>query len=126
MVSDFDIFIKWKCISGSQFALCELHSSVNNKPTTLMTFSLYLVVNLKSVLPKFYQHVDFATRRNNTLDRSETTQSNVKHKHTPCSTDRPSSIQVMRSQPHGTVWKNPTASEQVLCWSPRQIQITEL
>lgn len=75
----FSINISSECEYLPLDALCELHKLYQRTTTTLTTFSLYLVVNLESVLPKLYQHVNFATRRNNTLDQSETTQYDVKN-----------------------------------------------
>ncbi len=42
----------------------------------LITAGDFHQTSLKSVLPKFYQHVNFATRGNNTLDHRYT---NIKH-----------------------------------------------
>ncbi len=57
----------------------------------------------------------------------------VKRKQCPqthtCSNDRPSSIQVMIFSEITTSWdcvEKAIASERFLCWSPKQIQITEL
>ncbi len=54
--------------------------SANNKQITPDGFFIiagdFNHANLKTVLPKFYQHVNFATRGNNTLDFVYTT---VKH-----------------------------------------------
>ncbi len=64
----------------TRFVNC-IAPSANNKQTTPMAFFIiagdFNHANLKTVLPKFYQHVNFATRGNNTLDFVYTTEKNA-------------------------------------------------
>ncbi len=63
-------------------ALRELYSAIseqqtNNPDTFFIIAGDFNHANLKTVLPKFYQHVNFATRGNNTLDFVYTTVKNA-------------------------------------------------
>ncbi len=64
----------------TRFVNC-IAPSVNNKQITPTAFFIiagdFNHANLKTVLPKFYQHVNFATRGNNTLDFVYTTVKNA-------------------------------------------------
>ncbi|KAK3510567.1 hypothetical protein QTP70_010587 [Hemibagrus guttatus] len=56
--------------SGSTEALCELYGAIRELPNAHPD-GLFIITNhtnLKSVLPKFHQYVDFASRGVNTLD----------------------------------------------------------
>ncbi len=59
--------------ANAKDALCELYSAISEQQTNNPD-GLFIIAgdfshaNLKTVMPKFYQHVNFATRRNNTLD----------------------------------------------------------
>ncbi len=62
-----------------------MYSAISEQQTNTPTAFFILAgdfthANLKTVLPKFYQHVNFATRGNNTLDFVYTT---VKHAYKP-------------------------------------------
>ncbi|KAL0190088.1 hypothetical protein M9458_017187, partial [Cirrhinus mrigala] len=63
-------------------ALRELYSAISEQQTNnpdgfFIIAGDFNHANLKSVLPKFYQHVNFATRGNNTLDFVYTTNKNA-------------------------------------------------
>ncbi len=63
-------------------ALRELYSAISEQQTNnpdgfFIIAGDFNHANLKTVLPKFYQHVNFATRRNNTLDIVYTTVKNA-------------------------------------------------
>ncbi|KAK3569956.1 hypothetical protein QTP86_007786, partial [Hemibagrus guttatus] len=59
--------------ANAKEALCELYGAIGELQNAHLD-GLFIIagdfnhVNLKSVLPKFHQHVDFATRGTNTLD----------------------------------------------------------
>lgn len=59
--------------ANTKDALCELYSNIgeqqtNNPDGFFIISGDFNHTNLKTVLPMFYQHVNFATRENNTLD----------------------------------------------------------
>ncbi len=67
--------------ANAKDALRELYSAISEQQTNnpdgfFIIAGDFNHANLKTVLPKFYQHVNFATRGNNTLDFVYTT---VKH-----------------------------------------------
>ncbi|KAL0153662.1 hypothetical protein M9458_051027 [Cirrhinus mrigala] len=68
--------------TNTKDALRELYSAISEQQTN-NPYGFFIIAgdfnhaNLKSVLPKFYQHVNFATRGNNTLDLVYTTEKNV-------------------------------------------------
>ncbi len=66
------------CASAKD-ALCELYSAISEQQTNnpdgfFIISGDFNHANLKTVLPKFYQHMNFATRQNNTLDLVYTTE----------------------------------------------------
>ncbi|KAI2650776.1 hypothetical protein H4Q32_000841 [Labeo rohita] len=68
--------------ANAKDALRELYNAIseqqtNNPDSFFIIASDFNHANLKSVLPKFYQHVNFATRGNNTLDLVYTTEKNA-------------------------------------------------
>ncbi len=65
--------------ANAKDALRELYSAISEQQTNNPDgfFIIAFHHNLKSVLPKFYQHVNFATRGNNTLDFVYTTVKNA-------------------------------------------------
>ncbi|KAL0202652.1 hypothetical protein M9458_000670, partial [Cirrhinus mrigala] len=68
--------------TNAKDALRELYSAISEQQTN-NPYGFFIIAgdynhaNLKSVLPKFYQHVNFATRGNNTLDLVYTTVKNA-------------------------------------------------
>ncbi|KAL0153065.1 hypothetical protein M9458_051664 [Cirrhinus mrigala] len=68
--------------TNAKDALRELYSAISEQQTNNL-YGLFIIAgdfnhaNLKSVLTKFYQHVNFATRGNNTLDLVYTTEKNA-------------------------------------------------
>ncbi len=74
--------------ANAKDALCELYSAIseqqaNNPDGFFILAGNFNHANLKTVLPKFYQHVNLATRGNNTLDIVNTTVKNA-YKAEPC------------------------------------------
>ncbi len=74
--------------ANAKDALRELYSAIseqqtNNPDRFFIISGDFNHANLKTVLPKFYQHVNFATRGNNTLDFVYTTEKNA-YKAEPC------------------------------------------
>ncbi len=74
--------------ANAKDALRELYSAIseqqtNNPDVFFIIASNFNHANLKTVLPKFYQHVNFSTRGNNTLDFVYTTVKNEKKKAEP-------------------------------------------
>ncbi len=68
--------------ANAKDGLCELYSSISEQQTNnhdgfFIIAGDFNHTNLKTVLPKFYQHVNFATRGNNTLDFVYTTVKNA-------------------------------------------------
>ncbi|KAL0148751.1 hypothetical protein M9458_055929 [Cirrhinus mrigala] len=68
--------------ANAKDALRELYSAISEQQTNnpdgfFMIAGDFNHANLKSVLPKFYQHVNFATRGNNTLEFVYTTNKNA-------------------------------------------------
>ncbi|KAL0160672.1 hypothetical protein M9458_044397, partial [Cirrhinus mrigala] len=68
--------------TNAKDALRELYSAISEQQTNnpdgfFIIAGDFNHANLKSVLPKFYQHVNFATRGNNTLDLVYTTNKNA-------------------------------------------------
>ncbi len=68
--------------ANAKDALCELYSAISEQQTNnpdgfFIIAGDFNHANLKTVLPKFYQHVNFATRGNNTLDFVYTTEKNA-------------------------------------------------
>ncbi len=68
--------------ANAKDALRELYSAIseqqtNNPDSFFIIAGDFNHANLKTVLPKFYQHVNFATRGNNTLDFVYTTEKNA-------------------------------------------------
>ncbi|KAI2646667.1 hypothetical protein H4Q32_027929 [Labeo rohita] len=68
--------------TNAKDALRELYSAISEQQTNnpdgfFIIAGDFNHANLKSVLPKFYQHVNFATRGNNTLDLVYTTVKNA-------------------------------------------------
>ncbi|KAL0149831.1 hypothetical protein M9458_054879 [Cirrhinus mrigala] len=68
--------------ANAKDALRELYSAISEQQTNnpdgfFIIAGDFNHANLKSVLPKFYQHVNFATRGNNTLDFVYTTNKNA-------------------------------------------------
>ncbi len=68
--------------ANAKDALRELYSAISEQQTNnpdgfLIIAGDFNHANLKTVLPKFYQHVNFATRGNNTLDFVYTTVKNA-------------------------------------------------
>ncbi len=68
--------------ANAKDALCELYSAISEQQTNnpdgfFIIAGDFNHANLKTVLPKFYQHVNFATRGNNTLDFVYTTGKNA-------------------------------------------------
>ncbi len=68
--------------ANAKDALCELYSAISEQQTNnpdgfFIIAGDFNHANLKTVLPKFYQHVNFATRGNNTLDFVYTTVKNA-------------------------------------------------
>lgn len=51
---------------------CLHKDSVHMRDTFFIVLGDFNHVNLKTVLPKFYQHINFAIRENNTLDKAYT------------------------------------------------------
>ncbi len=65
--------------ANAKDTLCELYSAISEQQTNnpdgfFIIAGDFNHANLKTVLPKFYQHVNFATRGNNTLDFVYTTE----------------------------------------------------
>ncbi len=68
--------------ANAKDALRELYSAISEQQTNnpgcfFIIAGDFNHANLKTVLPKFYQHVNFATRGNNTLDFVYTTENNA-------------------------------------------------
>ncbi len=68
--------------TNAKDTLHELYSAIseqqkNNPDGFFIIAGDFNHANLKTVLPKFYQHVNFATRGNNTLDFVYTTENNA-------------------------------------------------
>ncbi len=68
--------------ANAKDALRELYSAISEQQTNnpdgfFIIASDFNHANLNTVLPKFYQHVNFATRGNNTLDFFYTTVKNA-------------------------------------------------
>ncbi len=68
--------------ANAKDALRELYSAISEQQTNnpdgfFIIAGDFNHANLKTVLPKFYQHVNFATRGNNTLDFVYTTEKNA-------------------------------------------------
>ncbi len=68
--------------ANAKDALHELYSAISEQQTNnpdgfFIIAGNFNQANLKTVLPKFYQHVNFATRANNTLDFVYTTEKNA-------------------------------------------------
>ncbi len=68
--------------ANAKDALRELYSAISEQQTNnpdgfFIVAGDFNHANLKTVLPKFYQHVNFATRGNNTLDFVYTTEKNT-------------------------------------------------
>ncbi len=68
--------------ANAKDALRDLYSAISEQQTNnpdgfFLIAGDFNHANLKTVLPKFYQHVNFATRGNNTLDFVYTTEKNA-------------------------------------------------
>lgn len=63
--------------ANAKDALNELHNAISEEQTTHLDVFFTVLgyfdhANLKTVQPKFYQHINFATRGKNTLDEAYT------------------------------------------------------